>query len=71
MNVEKHFEILLKKYNLNNLFNKFKLITVIATLIIRGFHWVLIVFSEIIKDKPESIQQFAIILVIIYFLIAI
>jgi ABC-type lipoprotein export system ATPase subunit len=66
MNVEKHFEILLKKYNLNNLFNKFKLITVIATLIIRGFHWVLIVFSEIIKDKPESIQQFAIILVIIY-----
>ena len=66
MNIEKHFEILLKKYNLNNIFNKFKLITVIATLIIRGFHWVLIIFSEIIKDKPEAIQQYAIILVIIY-----
>jgi ABC-type lipoprotein export system ATPase subunit len=66
MDVKEHLNFLLKKNNLNNLFNKFVFLSIITTLIIRGFYWVLILFSEIIKNKPELISQFSVILIIIF-----
>lgn len=66
MNIKEHFNFLLKEYKLNNLYKQFLLLSIITSLIIRGFYWVLLLFSEIIKNKPELITKFAIILIIIF-----
>ena len=66
MNINEHFNFLLKEYNLNKLYIKFIVLSLGTTLIIRGFYWVLIVFSEIIKNKPELIQKFSIILLLLF-----
>lgn len=66
MNIKEHFKFILKEYNLNKLFNIFILLTILTVLIIRGFYWVLIIFSDIIQSKPELITKFSVILIIIF-----
>lgn len=66
MNIIEHFNLLLKEYNLKNLYIKFILLSIGTTLVIRGFYWVLLVFTEIIKNKPELTTYFSIILLILF-----
>ena len=66
MNIKDHINLLLKEYNLINLYYKFLLLSVITTLITRGFYWILIIFYEIIKKNNKLIKKFSIILVIIF-----
>lgn len=63
MNIESHFNLLLEKYKLNNLYKKFILLSVLTTTIKEGFYWSLIYFSEIVKNKPELITKFSVILI--------
>ena len=66
--IQEHFKHLLKEYNLNNLYIKFKVLSIITIIITRGFYWILIVFTEVIKKKPELITNFAIVLLTFLFL---
>jgi ABC-type transport system involved in cytochrome bd biosynthesis fused ATPase/permease subunit len=59
MDIESHFDFLLEKYKLNNLYKKFIFLSVLTTTIKEGFYWSLIYFSEIVKDKPELITKFS------------
>ena len=63
MDIEKHFDLLLEKYNLNYLYKKFICLSILTTTIKEGFYWSLIYFSEIVKNKPETITKFSAILI--------
>jgi hypothetical protein len=63
MNIESHFNLLLDKYKLKFLYKKFICLSVLTTTIKEGFYWSLIYFSEIVKNKPELITKFSIILI--------
>jgi ABC-type lipoprotein export system ATPase subunit len=66
MTIKEHFNYLLKEYNLNKLYKKFIVLSIVTTIVIRGFYWVLILFSEIIKNKPELIPKLSILLIILF-----
>ncbi len=57
MEIEKHFELLLNKYDLGYLYNKFICLSVLTTTIKEGFYWALIYLSEIVKTNPEQITK--------------
>ena len=66
MPIKEHFEFLLVEYNLKNDYIKFIILSIFCSLIIRGFYWVLIIFAEIIKNKPHLIKNFSLILIFLY-----
>ena len=59
MDIEKHFDLLLKKYNLNYLYKKFIFLSILSTVIKESFHWLLLYFSELVKNKPELIINYS------------
>ena len=63
MEIESHFDLLLEKYKLNNLYKKFIFLSILTTTIKEGFYWSLLYFSESVKDKPELITKFSGILI--------
>lgn len=65
MNIKDYLKLLLKENNLNNIYNKFLLFSVITTLLSRAFYWILILFSEILKKKSNLITQLSIIMICI------
>ena len=66
MTIKEHFNYLLEEYNLKKLHKKFIVLSIITILIIRGFYWILILFSEILKNKPELINKLSIVLIILF-----
>jgi len=66
MNIKEHFNFLLEEYKLRDLYNKYIILSIITTLIIRAFYWTLIIFSEIIKNNPNLITKFSIVLLVIF-----
>ena len=68
MNIENHLKLLLKKYNLNLLFNKFLFISLISACVRELFYLALIFFSKIVQHKPEIINLLTIILVGLLFI---
>ena len=68
MNIENHLKLLLNKYNLNLLFNKFLFISLIASAVRELFYLALIFFSRIVQHKPEIINLLTIILVGLLFI---
>jgi len=65
MDIENHITILLNKYNLNSLHNKFVAISLLSNTIKESFNWLLLLFSNIVNNYPEYIYNFTIILVIV------
>jgi ABC-type lipoprotein export system ATPase subunit len=65
MDIEKHFELLLDKYELKLLYKKYIFLSMLTTFINESFYWLLLYFSEIVKQKPEIIKKLAGILIII------
>ena len=61
--IQAHFDLLFDKYNLNNLYKKFLFLSMLSTAVREGFYWSLILFSEIVKNKPNAILTFSIILI--------
>jgi ABC-type lipoprotein export system ATPase subunit len=66
MKIKEHLNFLLKEYNLDKLYKKFIILSVVTSLVMRIFYWSLIVFSEIIGKKPELIKIFSVILLVLY-----
>ncbi len=62
MDIESHFTILLNKYDLNYLYNKFLLLSITTSVIRDGFYWTLIFLSEMLKNNPDQVRKYSIIL---------
>lgn len=62
MNIEEHFDLLLDKYNLNTLYHKYILLSMLTTTLKESFYWLLIFFSEKVKNEPTMITRYAIML---------
>ena len=65
MDIEKHIKILVEKYNLQSLYNKYIYISLLTTIIKESFHWFLLYFSSIVKKYPDLIYHFVIILLLL------
>ena len=63
--LKNHFELLLDKYELNDLYNKFNNYYRLTLIVKEGFYWVLIYFSEIVKEKPEMVNKLGMVLLLL------
>jgi len=63
INIGDHFNLLLKTYKLEHLYINFICLSVLTTLLREGFYWSLIYFSEIVKNNPNDVKKFSIILI--------
>ena len=61
--IQAHFNLLFDKYNLNYLYKKFIFLSMLSTVVREGFYWSLVLFSEIVKNKPNAILLFSTILI--------
>ena len=62
MNIEEHFDLLLDKYDLRSQYNKYIALSMLTTTLKESFYWLLIYFTEKVKNKPEMIAKYAILL---------
>ena len=65
MNIDNHIKLLINTYNLNILYNKFLIFTILSSSIKESFYWCLIYFSEYIKKNEDMIYILAGILIIL------
>ena len=61
--IQAHFNLLFDKYNLNILYKKYIFLSMLSTVVREGFYWSLVLFSEIVKNKPNAILLFSTILI--------
>jgi ABC-type lipoprotein export system ATPase subunit len=66
MDLDKYFNILIKLYNLEYLYNKYKQYCILNALIKESFYWFLIYFSNILKEKQNMIYTLSTSLILIY-----
>jgi putative ABC transport system ATP-binding protein len=62
MNIEEHFNLLLDKYNLINYYYKYIALSMLTTILKESFYWLLIYFSEKVKNNSSMITKYAILL---------
>lgn len=62
MKIEEHFDLLLEKYDLNQLYIKYLTLSMITTTVKESFYWLLIYLSEKVKNEPTMIARYSIIL---------
>lgn len=62
MNIEEHFDLLLDKYNLRGHYHKYLGLSMLTTTLKESFYWLLIFFTEKVKNEPEMITKYAIML---------
>lgn len=65
MNIDKHIELLLKEYNLIDVYNKFINSCIIFLFFKESFNWLLLYFKDIVETNPKFINKFIIILIFI------
>ena len=63
--LKNHFELLLDKYELNDLYSKFNNYYRLTIILKEGFYWTLIYFSEIVKEKPEMVNKLGMVLLLL------
>ena len=63
MNIDKHYELLLNKYDLKDLHKKYIFYSMLSTTLIESFYWLLLFFSEQVKNNQSLISKYAIILI--------
>ena len=69
MNIDKHINLLLNKYNLTDLYNKFINSCIILLLFKESFNWLLLYFKDLVENTPKLINTFIIILISILIII--
>jgi len=65
MNIDEHFNLLIKKYDLSLLYKKFIISNTLSRLLREGFYWTLLYFSNLVKEKPETLLQNSTILIVL------
>jgi len=68
MNIENHINLLIKKYNLQSLYNRYVFTSTIYQLIKESFHWCLLYFSSIVRKYSHLMYNFVIILIFLLIL---
>jgi ABC-type lipoprotein export system ATPase subunit len=63
MDVKEHFELILNKYKLNNLYKKYIFLSMMSTVVKESFYWLLLYFSDIVKTEPDNITKYSLILI--------
>lgn len=63
MDIENHLKLLLDMYDLNYIYKKFLFLSILTTSVRESFYWLLLYFTEVIKNKPELIKKLAGILI--------
>jgi ABC-type lipoprotein export system ATPase subunit len=63
MDVKEHFELILNKYKLNNLYKKYIFLSMMSTVVKESFYWLLLYFSDIVKNEPDNITKYSLILI--------
>jgi ABC-type lipoprotein export system ATPase subunit len=63
MDINQHFNLLLNKYDLIFLYYKYIVSSIIATTVKEGFYWLLLFFSSQVKNNPQYIKIYSIILI--------
>lgn len=66
MDIKKHLNLILEKYELNTLYIKFITISIITTIIKESFYWALLYLSDILQTKPDMLPYFSGILIGLY-----
>ena len=66
MDVQKHFDILLDKYNLRNLYHKFIFTSILNTFIGESFYWVLLYLNDKLQSNNTMLYKYSGILITIY-----
>ncbi len=62
MNIEEHFDLLLDKYDLRTHYYKYLALSMLTTTLKESFYWLLIYFTEKVKNEPEMITKYSIML---------
>ena len=62
MNIEEHFDLLLDKYELRNHYYKYLALSMLTTTLKESFYWLLIYFSEKVKNDSTQIAKYSIML---------
>lgn len=68
MKIKEHINILIDKYDLRSLYNKYIFISILSTIIYESFYWTLIFFNNMLIHNPTMIKQYVGYLFILYFL---
>ena len=63
MNINKHYELILKNYNLEYLHKKYMVFSILTVTLREGFYWLLLIFSEYVKKNESLVSKYATILV--------
>jgi ABC-type lipoprotein export system ATPase subunit len=66
MKIEEYINLLLDKYDLNYIYKKFLLLSIISTIIKESFYWLLLHFSNKVAFDPSLIKKYAIYLIVAY-----
>lgn len=64
MEIHEHLILILNKYKLNKLYNKFLVLSLFTTTVREAFYWLLLYFSHVLKTEPNMINKFTYILII-------
>ncbi len=62
MNIEEHFDLLLDKYDLRTHYYKYLALSMLTTTLKESFYWLLIYFTEKVKNEPQMITKYSIML---------
>jgi ABC-type lipoprotein export system ATPase subunit len=63
MNIDNHYNILLEKYNLVEIHQKYIFYSILSATIRESFYWLLLYFSEQVKNNQSLVSKYAIILI--------
>lgn len=63
MNIDDHILLLINKYKLNNLYIKYKYLSIIYSISRESYYWLLLYFNILIINKPELIYTLSVILI--------
>lgn len=69
MDLDKYFNILIKIYDIEYLYNKYKNYCILNAFIKESFHWCLIIFSNLLKENQNMIYTLSSSLLLIYSLV--
>ena len=65
-NIKEHVQLLISKYELTSLYNKFKILSIINGLFKESLYWLLLFFSSLLKTYSNKLRLFSIILILLY-----
>jgi len=64
--IKTHIKLLINKYDLSSLYNKYKIFTIINNLIKESLYWLILIFSFLLKKYADKIKMFTFVLISLF-----